>query len=305
MISIQSIPNVADVHIIAGEQPDASVAPALLVEVPHGADRHLHYEALRRRLRGPLPDRLERFFFANTDVGAWQYGCRVAELFVAERPDKRALVVRCLVPRTFIDTNRLVDAADELGKGGLTPGMAPYITDADDRALLADMHAIYTDLATRAFAHVCGNGGIGLIPHTYGPRTMGIDAVDKRIVERLEQAAKPGVWQSWPLRAEVDLLTRDGDGVRHVPDGLVDALIDGFAAVDVTAVECGTFNLHPATQGFRHTVAWPGRVLCMEVRRDLLVERFSLFEELSVDAAAVERIAAPIAAVLPLLGADD
>ncbi|MEQ9649430.1 MAG: hypothetical protein RLO52_28285 [Sandaracinaceae bacterium] len=111
---------VARVAHLRGADADPAAPPDLLVEVPHGADRREHYDALHARMVGALPEDLHEFFHANTDMGAWDVGRRVAERILAEDPSRSALLVRCLIPRTFVDTNRLVDAADELGAGGLT-----------------------------------------------------------------------------------------------------------------------------------------------------------------------------------------
>ena len=43
---------------------------------------------------------------------------------------------------------------------------------------------------------------------------------------------------------------------------------------------------------------FPGRTLCFEVRRDLLVRRFTPFAEMATDPDAVDRMAAPIASAL-------
>jgi hypothetical protein len=41
---------------------------------------------------------------------------------------------------------------------------------------------------------------------------------------------------------------------------------------------------------------YPGRTLCLEVRRDLLVEDYTPFDEMHVREDAVERISGPLAA---------
>ncbi len=297
---IASVAGVAEVTHLRGPDAADSHAPALLVEVPHGADRFAHYQALRRRLRGRLPAALEHFFFANTDVGAWQYGVEVARRVVAARPDRSAVVIRCLIPRTFIDTNRVAqpDPAQpprSLAAGGLTAGLAPYILDPNDQQLLLNMHRRYVQLVTAAFTRICGGGGFGLIPHTYGPRTMGIEQVDEHIVEALHAAAQPDVWESWPLRPEIDLLTRDQDGNEHAPAGIVRALTDAYSRAGLTACESQTYCLHPATQAFRWAMDYSDRVLCMEVRRDLLVASFDLFAQMDVQPAAIDRVSAPLA----------
>ena len=45
-------------------------------------------------LQGAYDDDLVDFFHVNTDVGAWDYGRRVAERVIAARGDRSALVVR-------------------------------------------------------------------------------------------------------------------------------------------------------------------------------------------------------------------
>lgn len=293
-----AIPDIAHVERIDGPDADPSAAPVLLVEVPHGADRRAHYDALRARVKGALPEDLHVFFHVNTDVGAWDYGRRVAERVVAARGDRSALLVRCLVPRTFIDTNRLEDAGDSLASGGLTAGVAPYVKDPEDVALLLALHRAYVALIERAYDHVCGSGGLALTPHTYGPRTMGIARIDEDIVHALRAAHEPEAWASWPVRPEIDLITRTAEGELLAPEGMPEGLIAAYRALGHEAVEGGAYTLHPSTQAHRFAARYPGRVLCLEIRRDLLVEAYTPFEEMWVRPEAADRFAAPIAAEL-------
>lgn len=295
---IASIEGVAFVERLDGAEADPEASPALLVEVPHGADRRAHYDALRARLIGDLPDDLHLFFHANTDMGAWQLGRRVAERVIAALPDKSALLVRCLIPRTFVDANRLAEAQDEIGTGGLTAGVAPYVRDEADRALLLSLHRAYVALAERAYPLVCDSGGFALIPHTYGPRTMGIAKIDDHIVEALRAAAEPAAWEGWPLRPEVDLITREADGTHHAPAAMAEAVLAAYRALGVDAHDNQTYHLHPSTQGYRWSTRYPQSTLCLEVRRDLLVDAFSLFEELEPTASRVDRMALPLAEVI-------
>jgi hypothetical protein len=296
--TIASIEGVAFVERLDGAEADPAATPALLVEVPHGADRRAHYDALRARMVGELPDDLHLFFHANTDMGAWQLGRRVAERVVAASPSKSALLVRCLIPRTFVDANRLAEAPDEIGKGGLTAGVAPYVRDEADRALLLALHREYVALAERAYPLVCERGGFALCPHTYGPRTMGIAKVDEHIVDSLRAAAEPTAWAGWPLRPEVDLITREADGTLHAPAAMAEDLLRRYRALGIDAQDNQTYHLHPATQGYRWSTRYPESTLCLEVRRDLLVESFSLFEELDPTKERVDRMAGPLAEVI-------
>lgn len=296
--TLRSLEGVAHVETLLGSRADPDAAPDLLVEVPHGADRRAHYDALRAKLVGDLPEDLHLFFHANTDVGAWDYGRRVAELVVAADPTRTALLIRCLVPRTFIDTNRLPRATDELAAGGMTAGIPAYIRHPEDQERLLSLHRAYVDLATEAYGAVCGGGGFALAPHTYGPRTMGIARVDDDIVTALRAAYAPEVWSTWPLRRDVDLITKDPEGVSYAPPGMAESLLAAYRELDFDAVDSETYSLHPSAQGTHHTKRYPGQTLTLEVRRDLLVRRFDLFEELDIDPDAVERVARPLATAI-------
>lgn len=296
MTELHSLPGIADLEWLGGAPADDEPVD-LLVEVPHGADRRAHYDALRARLVGDLPADLHEFFHVNTDVGAWQYGRRVAEQVVALRPGRRALVVRCLVPRTFVDTNRVVDASPEdLARGGLTAGVPSYVRDPRDVALLLDLHRRYVALVEAAYQRVCDGGGFALSPHTYGPVTLGVERVDDRIVEELRRVHEPALYATWPVRPEIDLITRTEDGRSWAPEGAVDRLTRAYAAIGLGVVDGGTYFVHPSTQGYRWSTRWPGQVLCLEVRRDLLVERFTWNAEQTLDPAGVERVSGPLAA---------
>lgn len=292
---IASISGIALVERIDGPDADPTAPPCLLVEVPHGADRRADYDALRARLVGDLPEDLHVFFHVNTDLGAYDYGRRVAERAIAARSDRSALLIRCLVARTFVDTNRLVDAPETLAAGGMTAGIPSYVRHPSDIALLLELHRTYVELASRAYALVCGSGGFALTPHTYGPRTMGIARIDDAIVGALRAAHEPEAWASWPVRAEIDLITRTPDGVLYAPEGMTEQLIAAYGAIGLGAIEGGAYTMHPSTQGFRFSSAHPGQVLCLEVRRDLLVEAYTPFEEMAILPAAADRVAGPIA----------
>lgn len=285
---IESIEGVAFVERIDGAEADPSAPPDLLVEVPHGADERAHYDALASRMQGRLPDDLHEFFHANTDLGAWELGRWVAHDLVRRDPRRSARLVRCLLPRTFVDTNRVLDA------DGLTRGLPSYIEDPRDRALLTSLHARYVALAEAAVDEVGRAGGFLLLPHTYGPRTMGIDRVDANIVPALRAAWQPEAWASWPLRPEVDLINRDPEGNEHTSPGLCAALIEAYAQVALEAVEATTYTLHPASQGARFAVRYSGQSLCLEVRRDLLVDRFHLLEPSWPDHTKIRRAARPM-----------
>lgn len=290
----QSIEGVAHVERVDGRDASPSAAPALLVEVPHGADLRAHYDALHARMVGTLPRDLHVFFHVNTDVGAWDLGRRTAERLVALHPERSALLIRCLIPRTFVDANRVEDAADGLGSGGMTAGVAPYVRDERDITLLLELHRAYVRLIERGYEEVCGAGGLVLTPHTYGPRRMGIAKIDDSIVEQLRAAHEPEAWASWRVRSEIDLITKTAEGHELAPEGTVESLRRGYEALGVGVVENGEYTLHPATQSYRWSTRYPRQVLALEVRRDLLVPSYAPFEEMRAERGAVEKLAEPI-----------
>ncbi|MCA9699196.1 MAG: hypothetical protein KC431_16855 [Myxococcales bacterium] len=295
----RSIADVVEVEFLRGARADASRTPDLLIEIPHGADERRHYDRLRGRLRGDLPADLHLFFHLNTDVGAWAYGRATAQALLVAAPERSVLLLRSLIPRTFVDCNRPGDyRGGPLDAGALTPGIPSYVRDQADLVLLHELHAAYVAVAELAYERICGAGGLALIPHTYGPRSLGIDAVDDRIVEKLRWACAPERHDGWPLRAEIDLLTRDGEGKLWAPDGAEEALIEGFSRVGMTAVANDTYHLHPSSLGWRWATQWPGRTLSLEIRRDLLVPAWTPFEEMRATDAACERVAGVLAPVL-------
>lgn len=298
--AVQSIPGVIDVEILRGAKAPRDAPPTLLVEVPHGADTRADYDAVRARMQGELPADLHCFFHINTDVGAWQYGRRTAELILEAEPRRAVLLLRSRIPRTLVDCNRPAEhAGGDLHQGGLTAGVPAYITHDGDRAFLLDIHRQYVDVVRAAFAEVCGNhGGLALVPHTYGPRTLGIQSVGADIVEQLRWACAPEREPTWPLRADVDLLTRDGDKQEWSPTGMEAALLRAFTDAGFAPKANDTYYLHPSSLGYMWATMYRGQVLCLEVRRDHLVERWMPFEEMRTVPEKVERVARVLAPVM-------
>jgi len=300
---LASLPSVADVAHVRGAASRPDAPPDLLLEVPHGATRTAHFDALRADLVGAYADDLRDFFFVNTDVGAPELAQRIAERFVAAEPTRTAVVVRCLVPRTFVDCNRII-APDAVGAasrpGQMTPGLMPWVRDDHDRGLLLARHAAYVALVERAADATLGptnRGGRALMVHTYAPRTVDV-AVDEHIVASLHDAYRPEVVERWPLRPALDLITRTPEGAILADAGLVARLRAALTPLDVAVAENEAYGLHPSTTAAALAARFPGRTLCFEVRRDLLVRRFTPFAEMTTDPDAVDRWAAPIASAL-------
>src|SRR6185436_17830878 len=110
------------------------------------------------------------------------------------------------------------------------------------------------------------DSGFALSPHTYGPKTRGIEKIDDGIVGELRRAHEPEAWAKWPERPPVDIISKDPDGRRVAPGEVVDAVLEGYRAIGVEATDSKTYTLHPSAQGSRWAKAYPDRFLCLEIR---------------------------------------
>lgn len=270
-----------------GDEP-----PALLIEIPHGATEQEQFDSLRAQLRGALPDDLAAFFHVNTDVGAPELGRAIARELAAR--GRSTLVVRCLLPRTFVDCNRRLDGERP---EGMTAGLPDYLRAPADRALLATLFRRYVVEAERLHGEVCGAGGLALALHSYAPRSVDVP-VDDDIVASLRRAYRPEIYATWPERPEVDLITETLEGEPLAPTGLVEEVARRYAALGYSVGRNATYRLHPATMGFVHSRRYPGQILCLELRRDRLAAPFRPFAPSPIGPRKVARLARPLADAL-------
>jgi hypothetical protein len=297
VLALRDIPDIIDVHLLHGTHAHPGAAPDLIIEVPHGATTTDDFTSLAARLASPLPASLIDFFYVNTDAGAPELALAVARRFTAAEPSRTAAVLRCRIPRTFIDCNRRIDASPaEFREAKVTPGIPPWITAPADRALLRERYDAYA-AAVRGAIELLAPGGAMLLLHTYAPRSVDVE-VDLDIVEKLHRAWQPDVAPTWPLRPEVDVIGRGLDGTSYAPEPVVAALREALAARGITAADSATYPLHPSTLAWDHAMRLPGRALCVEVRRDLLADPFEPFVEMRIGAEQVARLADPLAAAL-------
>ena len=297
MLALLSVDGIADIVVFrgAGASPDAPLD--LLIEIPHGATQTEDFTSYAVQLTSPLPDALVDFFHVNTDAGAPELGSATARALVLAAPERSVGIVCCRIPRTFIDCNRRLDAsAADFKAGKVTPGLMPWITSPEDRALLRTAYDRYLAVVHDAAAELASDGAM-LLLHTYAPRTVDVE-VDLGIVASLHAAYEPDVAQTWPLRPEIDVIGKTLDGTNLAPAGVVEALRQGLAAEDLTVADGTTYPLHPSTLAYDHVLARPGRALCLEVRRDLLADPFEPFAQMRIAPVKVTRIAVPLAAAL-------
>ncbi|MDB4959780.1 MAG: hypothetical protein JWO36_7349 [Myxococcales bacterium] len=293
MSSLVSIPGILDVEIIRGARAHPDID--LLIEIPHGATQTNDYTRLAARLTSPLPAALVEFFHVNTDAGAPELAVGTAKHFVAAEPTRTVAILRCRIPRTFIDCNRRVDASPEDFKTGkVTPGLMPWITSPEDRALLRAAYDRYVGAVREAASRLADDGAI-LLLHSYAPRTVEVE-VDLDIVKSLRAAYRPETVPTWPLRPDLDVIGKTLEGVSHAPAAVVDEL--RRLLPELTVGDSATYPLHPSTLAWDHVMARPGRALCLEVRRDLLADPFEPFAEMKIGASKVDRLSVPLAAAL-------
>jgi len=264
--------------------------PELFIEIPHGATRTADFTGLAAELRSPLPESLVDFFHVNTDAGAPELADAVAE-----RLGGRVKILRCAVPRTFIDCNRRIDASPaEFKAGKVTPGLMPWITADEDRALLRAKYEAYVAEARAAIDALPPDGAI-LMLHTYAPRTVDVE-VDMKIVESLHRAYETP--EKWPLRPPVDVIGRTAEGESLAPAAVVETLRAEMAKLGIEVADSKTYPLHPSTMAHEYVMKRPGRTLCVEFRRDLLADPWDPFVEQRISPEKVARLAEPLVTAL-------
>ena len=297
MAQLASIPDISDINVIRGSTAAPDRPPDLIVEIPHGATRTADYDAVAAKLTSPLPSNLVDFFHVNTDAGAPELAVAIARRFVAEASSRTVVVLRCLIPRTFIDCNRRVDASPEEFRAGMvTPGLMPWITSPEDRALLRAAYDRYV-AAVAAATSMLGSDGAILLLHSYAPRTVDVE-VDRDIVANLRRAYRPEIEPTWPLRPEVDVISKSLDGTDHAPRAVVDTLRDELASLGIAVANSETYPLHPSTLAWNRVDEHPGRAVCIEVRRDLLADPFEPFAQMTIGDDKVARLVPAFVAAL-------
>lgn len=294
--SSDSMAGVAEIYRCGGEGQ-----ASLLIELPHGATERAQYDAVAAQLQSPLPAGLEQFFHVNTDFGVPELASAIAARLTGaarKAPIKGIVVVRALVPRTFIDLNReIAVGGPEAVAAGMTPGLPPYITAAADQQLLLSLYRQYHAAVASLYQETCGAGGLAVALHSYAPRSVEV-AVDADIVTALRDAYRPEAYAGWVQRPGVDFITRDDERRDLSPAGLVAALREAYGELGLTTGENATYHLHPATMGYRYALDFPGQVLCVEFRRDLLGAPWQPFAPSPVGPRKVARLARPLAAAL-------
>jgi len=266
----------------------------LLIEIPHGATERSHFDALSLQLQGIYPAGLEKFFHVNTDVGAPELAHALSASPALS--GVQVTVVRSLIPRTFIDCNRLLGADPALYREGkVTPATPDYVQHPADIEMLHGLLARYESAVSQAYQAVCGEGGVALMLHTYAPRSVPIQAVGNDIVQQLEFHYVPSRIENCDLRPEVDFIHQTSDGRNLVSPLALDQLGTALMEEGVNVARGVSYPLHPSTAAYHHARKFPHQTLCVEVRRDLLVQEWRPFEAMETSPERVAPIARALA----------
>jgi hypothetical protein len=278
--------------------PVGAAQGSLLIEIPHGATRTKDYEAVEKTIKSDLPRDLIHFFYVNTDIGTPECAAEIATTLRAQ--GFAVTVVRCLIPRTFIDTNRVIQPSNGGALiDGMTPGLPGYIDMAKDGPALVALHAEYHAQVAAAYADICGKQkGLALQLHSFAPRSVEIAVTDANIVNALHAAYQPEVYATWKERPPVDFISALADGSFSVAPALVASAKAAYEKAGIAAAENATYHMHPATMGLFYARAYPTQVLCVEINRGLISEPFVPFGESPISPQKVARLTAPLSAAL-------
>ena len=292
----QSVENIVEVFEVAGRTSVSHQPPDLLIEIPHGATLRKHFEELQIHISSKVPSKLIEFFFVNTDVGTPELAKFTAEILSRIHRSYKILIVRSLIPRTFVDCNRVLGLSEEEAvSAGITVGLPVYITEEQDKEFLLERYGRYQQEVEKAYQLVCGSGGLALMLHSYAPKKVGIVAVKEDIVERLHEVYSPDQYETWPVRPQVDFIhqTPTGERLDHVE--LRKNMASHLETAGLCVAQGESYRLHPATTAYGWSKKYPSKTVCVEFRRDILMERFEPFSEMNVDVEQLGKIATAMA----------
>lgn len=316
---LRSIPEISQVLWFRGPEADQNSVPDLFIELPHGATELSFLEQTKKLVSQYPEDRYDDFFMVNTDQGSPEYAFRAAR-YLTDIADRDALfaalpsashqaverrlaslsvcVLRCLLPRTIVDTNRRWDQeAGTFKAANLTGVVGSFLTDEKDLAEIKSRYDAYCEQARQGYDWVCGNGGLALNLHTYSP--VSVELVEgEYIIDTLHRAYSHEFFPKQTRRPPIELITADLDGPCLAPRGLVDDLLARYRAMGYAATENEPFYLHQSTTGYTYAAKHQGKVLVMEIARDLLAEKFEPFSIMTIPEDKAAHFALPLAAAV-------
>jgi len=264
--------------------------PQLLIELPHGAVNTEEYQFFAQQIPS-LPENLIDFFYVNTDVGTPELAHCIAQNL---KEHMRISIIRSRIPRTLVDCNRVLSLSpEEYRAGKVTPGIPCYVPQ-QDHEWLHQIHQRYTKKVDELYASICQQGGSALILHSYSPKSVGISSVDQDIVEKLHWAYEADLYKTWPTRPKIDIIAKTKEGEWLCDMKRAEKLQQAYIQNDITVGLSQTYPMHPSTMAFRHAKKYPSQIICLEIRRDLLMKEFLPFAPMYACQKKIEKHAQTI-----------
>lgn len=269
-----------------GPEADQEAPATVFLEIPHGATTAAHLEAIKT-LGAEAPEDWDTVYWCTTDQGAPEVASAAAKLLVdpswamealgeraAEDAAKRGVcVVRGLIPRHFIDLNRLWIDEQEAKQANLTPIVPPFLKSQPKvggqlRALYREYHSVIN----AQYERTCQAGGQTMQVHTYSPRSVSApNGVSGQVLREAWSDAKR---ESWPLRPAGQLITGRADEPALSDARLSALMVEEFAKADFELSINDPFSFHPVTTLDALGHRWPGQVMAIELGRERLAERY-------------------------------
>jgi len=273
----------------------------LLIELPHGSTKSKDFLYYQERLQGKYPENLIDFFHVNTDVGSPELAFALAEKLQREDEEYEVHVMQSHIPRTFIDCNRVVGEGISYQAGGVTPATPAYVQSEQDLQLLYQAYHRYQDYTKRLYAEICGaKRGLGLMLHTYAPRTVPIQAVDWDIVHQLHDFYDTDKIKDCALRPQIDVIHKTPAAEALAALEWHQKVAEELRNIGLEVANGDSYPLHPVTMAYHYAKQYPAQTLCMEIRRDLVVTSWDPFVEMEISQEKVEKLGACLARSLVL-----
>ena len=303
-------------HRLAGPEADDQAPATIFLEIPHGATTHAHLEAIKT-LDAQTPEDWDTVYWCSTDQGAPEVALRAAQLLTSpewawaqlgqaaaqQAADRVVVLIRGLIPRHYVDLNRLWVPQDQTAGVGLTPTLPEFLRQQPEpgRKLQA-LHTRYHAAIMAQYEQTCGLGGQAMQIHTYSPRSVSApQGVSGPLLRRAWSDAER---EQWPLRPIGQLITGRADEPPLSDAALVDALRREFEAIGVTLAVNEPFAFHPVTTLDQLAHRWPGQLTALELGREFLAQRYDPLGPWTPDVQVVERAAGALARALATRMAD-
>ena len=131
--------------------------------------------------------------------------------------------------------------------------------------------------------------------HTYAPRTVPITSVDRDIVKQLHVFYHSEKIRSCKLRPQIDVIHKTPNNEELSDLKWYESVSQEFRTIGLDVADGASYPLHPVTMAYHYAKAYPRQTLCIEIRRDLIVERWEPFSEMRISQEKAEKLAACLA----------